>query len=228
MKLPILTAAAFLLLGTTASMFARQEKGQDDHPQGAKPAKQESKPAESRPQAKPAERQQTQAAKPEPQAQAKPAQQAKTVPQQQPQAKPVERQQTQSVKTAQQQHTQQAATPEQQPAKTASRTEQGNAGTSPARTQQSRTESTNNGSSEHGRISNAHYTTSFGSGHSFHVNQGDYAHRRFQYGGYSFGFIDAWPIGWGYSDDVYVVYADGGYYMYDAFHPGLRISLSIL
>jgi outer membrane biosynthesis protein TonB len=215
MRLPILTAAAFLLLGTSASMYARQEKGPDDHSQEAKPAKQEAKPAE---QAKPAERQQT--AKPEPQAQAKP--------EQQPKAKPAERQQTQSAKPAQQQHTQQAATPKQQPAKTASRTEQGNAGTTQARTQQSRTVSANSGASEHGRISNAHYTASFGSGHSFHVNQGDYAHRRFQYGGYSFGFVDAWPIGWGYSDDVYVVYADGGYYMYDRVHPGLRISLSIL
>ena len=197
MKLPILTAAAFLLLGTTASMHARQGK-QDDHSQEAKPAKQEAKPAAPRPQAKPAERQQTRAAKPEPQA--KPAQQAKTAPQQQPKAEP----------------------------KTASRTEQGNTGRTEARAPQSRTVSTSNGASEHGRISNDHYTASFGSGHHFHVDRGDYAHRRFQYGGYSFGFVDAWPIGWGYSDDVYVVYADGGYFMYDAFHPGLRISLSIL
>ena len=52
-------------------------------------------------------------------------------------------------------------------------------------------------------------------------------HRRFQYGGYSFGFIDPWPVGWGYSDDVYVVYVDGGYYMYDPVHPGVRIAISI-
>ncbi len=210
MKLPILTAAVFLLLGTTASISARQEKGQDDHSQEAKPAKQEAKPAEQQPQAKPAERQQTQKAAPA------------------PQAKPAERQQTQSVKPAQQQHTQQAATPKQQQANPARRTEQGKAGQTQARSQQSQPVHGNSGASQHGRISNAHYTASFGSGHSFHVNQGDYAHRRFQYGGYSFGFVDAWPVAWGYSDNVYVVYVDGGYYMYDAFHPGLRISLNIL
>jgi hypothetical protein len=226
MKLPILTAAAFLLLGTTASMYARQEKGQDEHSQEAKPAKQEAKPAQQRPQAKPAERQQAQNVKPAPQA--KPAQQAKTTQQEQPQSKPAERQQTQSVKPAQQQHTQQAASPKQQPAKTANRTEPGSAVRTQARSEQSEPVHGNSGVTAHGRISNAHYDASFGSGHSFHVNQGDYAHRRFQYGGYSFGFIDAWPIAWGYSDNVYVVYVDGGYYMYDAFHPGLRISLNIL
>ncbi len=226
MKLPILTATVLLLLGTTASIYARQEKGQDDHSQEAKPAKQEAKPAQERPQAKPEERQQTQNVKPQPQA--KPAEQAKTAPQQEPKAKPTERQQTESVKPAQQQHTQQAASPKQQPANTTSRTEQSDAGRTQVRAQQSETVRGNSGVSAHGRISNAHYTASFGSGHSFHVNQGDYAQRRFQYGGYSFGFIDAWPVAWGYSDDVYVVYVDGGYYMYDAFHPGLRISLNIL
>jgi len=192
MKLTILTAAAFLLLGTTASMYARQENGQDQHSQEAKPAKQEAKPAQQRPQAKPAQRQQTQ-----------------------------------NVKPAQQQHTQQAARPNQQ-ATPANRPEQGTAGRTQARAQQSQPVRGNSGVSEHGRISEAHYSASFGSGHSFHVNRGDYDHRRFQYGGYSFGFVDAWPIAWGYSDDVYVVYTDGGYYMYDAFHPGLRISINIL
>jgi len=52
--------------------------------------------------------------------------------------------------------------------------------------------------------------------------------RRFDYGGYSFGFIDPWPVGWGYADDVYVVYDDGGYFMYNRYHPGFRISLNIL
>ena len=84
------------------------------------------------------------------------------------------------------------------------------------------------GGQEHGRISNAHYANRFGREHSFHVNRRDYNHRRFQYGGYAFGFVDPWPIQWGYSDDVYVVYADDGYYMYNRFHPGLRISINIL
>jgi hypothetical protein len=80
----------------------------------------------------------------------------------------------------------------------------------------------------HGRISEAHYSASFGDQHHFHVNQGDYNHHRFAYGGYSFGFIEPWPVGWYYTDEVYVVYDDGGYYMYDVVHPGVRISVSIL
>ena len=84
------------------------------------------------------------------------------------------------------------------------------------------------GGGDHGRISDDHYRASFGSGHNFHVNRGDYDHRRFDYGGYSFGFIDPWPVGWGYTDNVYVVYDDGSYYIYDVVHPGIRISVSIL
>jgi hypothetical protein len=84
------------------------------------------------------------------------------------------------------------------------------------------------GGGGHGRISDEHYRASFGSGHNFHVNRGDYDHRRFSYGGYSFGFIEPWPASWYYTDNVYVVYEGGGYYMYDAIHPGMRISVNIL
>jgi hypothetical protein len=80
----------------------------------------------------------------------------------------------------------------------------------------------------HGRISDEHYRANFGNGHNFHVNRGDYDHRRFSYGGYSFGFVDPWPASWYYTDNVYVVYEGGGYYMYDAIHPGMRISVNIL
>ena len=79
----------------------------------------------------------------------------------------------------------------------------------------------------HGRISDAHYRASFGSAHRFHVSRGDYEHHMFRYGGYQFRFVDPWPPAWAYSDPVYVVYVDGGYYMYDPLHPGLRITLNI-
>lgn len=130
--------------------------------------------------------------------------------QQQRQAQPAARQQTRS------------AQPEQQ------RAQQGDAGRNHPQAPQTHAASGNRGNSEHGRISDEHYAASFGSEHSFHVNRGDYDSRRFAYGGYSFGFIDPWPGGWGYSDDVYVVYSDDGYYMYDRVHPGVRISINIL
>jgi hypothetical protein len=96
------------------------------------------------------------------------------------------------------------------------------------KTAQSKTETTKSGGGAHGRISEAHYSASFGSSHHFHVSQGDYSNHRFNYGGYNFSFIDAWPVGWGYSDDVYVVYEGGGYYMYDVVHPGVHITVNII
>jgi hypothetical protein len=145
----------------------------------------------------------------------------------QQQARPAQRQQRQAGPT-QQQHVQRAAHSQQQQARPAGRAPQGNSGRSPVRPQQSQPVARSNGGNEHGRISDAHYAAHFGSRHSFHVNRGDYDHRRFEYGGYAFGFIDPWPIGWGYSDDVYVEYTDGGYYMYDRVHPGVRISINII
>jgi hypothetical protein len=160
---------------------------------------------------------------------ARPAQQQARPAQQQPrQARPAAREQTQQARPAQQQHIQQAGHSLQQQAHPAKRVQQVNPGPNQVRAQQPPPTGRVRGGNEHGRISNDHYATHFGSRHSFHVNRGDYDHRRFWYGGYQFGFIDPWPIGWGYSDDVYVEYTDGGYYMYNRFRPGVRISINIL
>jgi hypothetical protein len=51
---------------------------------------------------------------------------------------------------------------------------------------------------------------------------------RFQYGGYWFGFVEPWPDGWYYTDDVYVDYIDGAYYLYDPYYPGVRVSISVV
>ena len=52
---------------------------------------------------------------------------------------------------------------------------------------------------------------------------------RFQYGGYWFGFVQPWPVGWYYTDDVYVDYTGDGYYLYNRRfpdRPGIAISIS--
>jgi hypothetical protein len=214
-KFSIAAAVFVVILGTAASANARQDKGQDDHKQESRPAQQKSGPA----------------------------------PQQQRQDRPAAGKETQNARPAQQQHTQQASRGGQPQTHAVNRPEQGNAGhnqgnapqthavnrshqgndgRNQAQVRQTRNAGGNSGGSSHGRISNAHYSASFGSSHRFHVSRGDYSSRRFQYGGYSFGFIDPWPVGWGYSDDVYVVYSNGGYYMYDQVHPGVRISINIL
>jgi hypothetical protein len=51
---------------------------------------------------------------------------------------------------------------------------------------------------------------------------------RFQYSGYSFVLVDVWPSDWAYTDDVYVDYVDGDYFLYDLLHPGERIALFVV
>ena len=98
----------------------------------------------------------------------------------------------------------------------------------PAR-QQTQTVAANHGGGNYGRISNASYSSHFGHEHSFHMGHPQMigGYNRFQYGGYWFGYNQGWPAGWGYDDNVYVVYEGGGYFMYDLMHPGIHISLSI-
>jgi len=210
------TTGLFLLLGTTAAAYAAQDR----QGQGDKPDKQEEKAKPEKQQDKPAKPDDKQAKQEQPDKAAKPEAQPLKKQQQETPPKP-------EAKQAKQEQPEKAAKPEakqakqEQPDKHVQQQDQKAA-------QQSQHEAGNQGNGAHGRISDDHYRASFGSGHNFHVNQGDYNHRRFQYGGYSFGFIDPWPVAWYYTDDVYVVYDDGGYYMYDVVHPGIRISVSIL
>ena len=81
-----------------------------------------------------------------------------------------------------------------------------------------------------GRIPDDRFRASFGSGHNFHMGNpvlvGGYS--RFQYSGFWFGFVQPWPVGWYYTDDVYIDYVDGGYYMYNPYHPGARFAISVV
>jgi flagellar motor protein MotB len=79
-----------------------------------------------------------------------------------------------------------------------------------------------------GRIPNERFKANFGEQHRFHVSQGDYRNHRFQYGGYSFGFVDPWPSNWLYTQDVYVVEIDGVYYLCNPMYPGVNIALNII
>jgi len=77
-----------------------------------------------------------------------------------------------------------------------------------------------------GRIPDDRYKASFGREHTFHVSQSDYNHHRFQYGGYTFGFVDAWPSNWLYTQNVYVIDINGVYYLCNPAYPGVNIALS--
>jgi hypothetical protein len=80
------------------------------------------------------------------------------------------------------------------------------------------------------RIPDDRFRAHFGRDHRFRINRPTIVagYPRFRYGGYWFGFIDPWPADWYYTDDVYVDYVDGGYYLYNPVHPGVRIAISVV
>jgi hypothetical protein len=208
----ISTTALFLLLGTTLPTYAQDEH----HESEAKPAQHEepAKPAQHEEQAKPAQHEEQ--AKPEKQAaEAKPATQEK-------QAKP-EKQAAQSKSEKQPQ------------AKQLKQEGRSNAAGSPQRTaaqeQRQRAEPALRLSVRgSGRIPDDRFRANFGEGHTFVINEpvmvGGYS--RFQYSGFWFGFVNPWPMGWYYTDNVYVDYVDGGYYLCNPYYPGARVAISVV
>jgi hypothetical protein len=83
---------------------------------------------------------------------------------------------------------------------------------------------------ENGRIPDAQFHSHFGREHTFRVGHPVIVggQSRFQFGGYWFGFGEAWPVGWAYTDDVYVDFIDGQYYLIDPVHPGVRLVLVVV
>jgi hypothetical protein len=51
---------------------------------------------------------------------------------------------------------------------------------------------------------------------------------RFQYSGYWFALVDAWPADWAYTDDCYIDYVDGEYFLFDLLHPGIRVAVFVV
>jgi len=80
-----------------------------------------------------------------------------------------------------------------------------------------------------GHIPDDKFKSNFGNGHHFRAQgvivQGQ---SQFQYGGYNFQLVDAWPVGWAYTDDCYIDYIDGEYFLFDLLHPGVRIAIVVV
>src|SRR5580700_9289186 len=81
-----------------------------------------------------------------------------------------------------------------------------------------------------GRIPEDRFHANFGREHVFVINRPVIVEGqpRFQYGGYWFGFSQPWPVGWLYTDNVYVDYVDGGYFLFNPFHPGIRVVIIVI
>ncbi len=194
----------------------QQQATQPSQPKPQQQAKQPSQPKQQQQQAK-------QPSEPKPQQQAKQPSQPK--PQQQAKQPSQPKQQQQQAKQQPVQHTQ-----EQQHAQQAAwQGHQSQNWQSDHRTWQQR-------GGYHGyRIPDNRYNGYFGPNYAFVIYNQPYSvvggFPRFQYSGFWFTLVDPWPSSWAnnwyQTDDVYVVYADNGYYMYDQRYPGVGIAISV-
>ena len=228
------TAALFLLLGIAAPANGRQEKPKEE---AAKPQKQQqqAKPEKQQPQPKaPKQEQQAKAPKQEQQAKPEKQEQQAQAPKQQQHASPGKQQQQ-----AKSQQPQNGNSAKQQQHSNAQQQQghqqQASSSHAPQRTQQAMATQRSQpalrlSARGSGRIPDDRFHANFGRGHDFHMGNpvlvGGYS--RFQYGGFWFGFVQPWPSGWYYTDDVYIDYVDGGYYMYNPYYPGARFSISVV
>jgi len=80
-----------------------------------------------------------------------------------------------------------------------------------------------------GHIPDDKFRASFGRSHTFHPNRPTIVNNQptFVYSGYTFVMVDPWPSEWAYTDDCYVDYVDGEYFLFDLLHPGVRIALFV-
>jgi len=80
-----------------------------------------------------------------------------------------------------------------------------------------------------GHIPDDKFRAHFGRSHTFTARtvivQGQ---PQFQYGGYSFQLVDAWPEGWAYTDECYIDYIDGEYFLFDLVHPGIQVAVFVV
>jgi hypothetical protein len=226
------TMALMFALGVAVPAYAQEAGHEDAKPAESKPA--EEKPAEAKPAPKPA-------AKPVTHATAKPATHTVNKPQE---AKPEEPKQ--DAKSAEHAENKPAPKPE---AKPAPKSKPAPAHNDAAHNDAARNDAEHRDAAKPAARENTHatqrnvsqqkndahripedkYRANFGREHTFHVghpvNEG--GRYRFAYGGYNFYYAQAWPAGWGYDDEVYVVEIDGVYYLEDVVHPGVQLALTI-
>ena len=228
----IISAAVLsLTLGAAAPLYAQEEHGQQgDHAQQEdkkvhqdKPAQQEEKHAQQEEkkaqQEKPVQREEQHAKDAQPARQDE--RQAQQENQHGQQQQRVEQQRTSEPpqRTEQQQRVQQSAWQEHRSQRW----------DSDHRTWQQR------GGYNGYRIPDDRFRVYFGPEHGFRISGLPFlvvgGYPRFQYGGYWCSLVDPWPGSWAANwydtDDVYVVYVDNGYYLFNRSYPNVGIAISI-
>lgn len=202
-------AVLSLLVGSAGILYAQDQKQEDNHPA------QEARPENKQDTARPENKQDT--ARPESRQDTAPPDARTAHPEATP-AKPEDRR-AQEQAAPDRDHPQ--ARPEE---KTQEHPEQ------PAdRAHDNHPEQARNMQGGHGRIPDDQFRSHFGREHHFRAQGVIVAGRpNFSYQGYNFELANPWPAGWAYSDDCYVDYIDGQYYLIDLAHPGLRLALVIM
>ena len=81
-----------------------------------------------------------------------------------------------------------------------------------------------------GHIPDDKFHSSFGRQHTFVMQRPTVVEGRptFQYSGYSFILVDAWPEDWAYSDECYIDSIDGEYFLFDLAHPDVRFAVVVV
>jgi hypothetical protein len=81
-----------------------------------------------------------------------------------------------------------------------------------------------------GHIPDDKFRAHFGRQHTVVINRPTIVEGqpRFQYSGYWFTIVDPWPVGWAYTDQCYIDYVDGEYFLFDVLHPGVRVALFVV
>jgi len=227
----ISTAVLSLTLGATAPLYAQEEHGQQgDHAQQQDKREQQDKPAQKdekhaqqedkkAPQEKPVQREEQHAKDAQPARQDE--RQAQQENQHGQQQQRVEQQRTSEPpqRTEQQQRVQQSAWQEHRSQRW----------DSDHRTWQQR------GGYNGYRIPDDRFRVYFGPEHGFRISGLPFlvvgGYPRFQYGGYWCSLVDPWPGSWAANwydaDDVYVVYVENGYYLFNRSYPNVGIAISI-
>ncbi len=80
------------------------------------------------------------------------------------------------------------------------------------------------------RVPEEQFRAHFGRQHTFVINRPVIIDNRprFQYSGYWFEIVDVWPADWAYTDECYIDYVDDGYYLFNPYHPGLRLAVFVV
>jgi len=81
-----------------------------------------------------------------------------------------------------------------------------------------------------GHIPDDKFRATFGRQHTFAMQHPttNGGQPRFQYGGYWFALVDAWPEDWAYTDECYIDYIDGEYFLIDLARPGIRLAIFVV